>query len=298
VSVARGVRRDAVSAALVLTSIVLVCQPVLTRLVRQWADDPNTSHGLIVTPIAGYLIWGARRRWIATPAAPSGLGLVIVAGSLAAYAAGVLGAELFVSRISIVGLLAGAAIFIWGWRHLRLIAFPLMLLALTVPPPTIVLNQITFPLQLVASRVGETVISFAGVPVLREGNILVLASTSLEVAEACSGIRSLMSLVTLAVVAAYFRGGTLAGGLALVALAPPIAVVANAARVAGTGIAAHLVGPQAAEGFFHTFSGWLVFLVALALLALCERVITAIERWRAALQRAAARTELEVTCAP
>jgi exosortase len=170
-----------------------------------------------------------------------------------------------------------------------------VLVALSVPLPAIVLNQITFPLQLLASRVGETVIAAAGVPVLREGNVLVLAATTLEVAEACSGIRSLVSLVTLAVVTAYFRGGTTAGGVGLVLLAVPIAVIANAARVAGTGLAAHFWGQGAAEGFFHTFSGWLVFIVAAALLMLSERVITWVERSR---RYTPAGEATEATCAP
>jgi exosortase len=271
-------RRGAVSAALIAAAIAAAYWPVIAKLVRQWLDDENASHGLIVVPLAAYLVWASRDRWRATAVRPSLLGLLVVTASLGLYAAGVLGAELYLSRISLVGLVAGATVFVWGWGHLRLLAFPLALVALSIPLPAIVLNQITFPLQLVASRVGETVIAAAGVPVLREGNVLVLADTTLEVAEACSGIRSLVSLVTLAIVAAYFRGGTHTGGIVLVLLAVPIAVIANAARVAGTGLAAHFWGAEAAEGFFHTFSGWLVFVVAAALLLLNERVISRFER--------------------
>jgi exosortase len=271
-------RRDATSVALIAAAVAVAYWPVLAKLARQWLDDENASHGLIVVPLAVYLVWAARQRWGSTMVRPALTGLVAVAGSLVLYAAGILGAELYLSRMSLVGVLAGATLYVWGWSHLRLVLFPLALLALSVPLPAIVLNQVTFPLQLLASRVGETVISAAGVPVLREGNVLVLADTTLEVAEACSGIRSLVSLVTLAVVAAYFRGGTSAGGAALVVLAVPIAVIANAARVAGTGLAAHYWGAGAAEGFFHTFSGWLVFVVAAALLLLSERVIAHLER--------------------
>jgi exosortase len=271
-------RRDATSVALIAAAVAVAYWPVLAKLARQWLDDENASHGLIVVPLAVYLVWAARQRWGSIAVRPALAGLVAVAGSLILYAAGILGAELYLSRISLVGLLAGATLYVWGWSHLRIVLFPLALLALSVPLPAIVLNQVTFPLQLLASRVGETVIAAAGVPVLREGNVLVLADTTLEVAEACSGIRSLVSLVTLAVVAAYFRGGTSAGGAALVVLAVPIAVVANAARVAGTGLAAHFWGAGAAEGFFHTFSGWLVFVVAAALLLLSERFIAHLER--------------------
>jgi exosortase len=290
--VTKSNRRGAVGAALIAAAIAVAYGPVLAKLVRQWLDDPNASHGLLVVPLVVYLVWAARNRWRATTLRPSLAGLVTVAASLGLYAAGILGAELYLSRISLVGVLAGSTLFVYGWGHLRLITFPLALLALSVPLPAIILNQITFPLQLLASRVGETVIAAAGVPVLREGNVLVLADTTLEVAEACSGIRSLVSLVTLAVVAAYFRGGTRTGGIVLVMLAVPIAVIANAARVAGTGLAAHFWGPGAAEGFFHTFSGWLVFVVAAALLVLSERIISRFER----SHRYSPTTE--VTCAP
>lgn len=288
-------RRGAVSVALIAAAVAVAYSPVLVKLVRQWLDDENASHGLIVVPLAVYLVWSARHRWSQTTPRSAGTGLLVVGASLVLYVAGILGAELYLSRISLVGVLAGATLFVWGWRHLRLTAFSLVLVALSVPLPAIVLNQITFPLQLLASRVGETVIAAAGVPVLREGNVLVLAATTLEVAEACSGIRSLVSLVTLAVVTAYFRGGTTAGGVGLVLLAVPIAVIANAARVAGTGLAAHFWGQGAAEGFFHTFSGWLVFIVAAALLMLSERVITWVERSR---RYTPAGEATEATCAP
>jgi exosortase len=271
-------RRGALCVALIAAAVAVAYWPILLRLARQWLDDENASHGLIVVPLAVYLVWVARHRWRETAVRPAWVGLLVVVASLVLYTAGILGAELYLSRISLVGVLSGATLFVWGWGHLRLIVFPLALVALSIPLPAIVLNQITFPLQLLASRVGEATIAAAGVPVLREGNVLVLADTTLEVAEACSGIRSLVSLVTLAVVAAYFRGGSAAGGAALVMLAVPIAVVANAARVAGTGLAAHAWGPGVADGFFHTFSGWLVFIVAAGLLLLSERAIARLER--------------------
>jgi exosortase len=296
---ARSGRRDFEAAAIVLAALALAYAPVLVRLARQWATDENASHGLLVVPLAVYLLWSGRAAWRATPSAPSLWGLGILIASLGLFAAGILGAELFLSRISIVGLLAGAVAFIWGWGHVRRAAFPLTLVALAIPLPAIVLNQITMPLQLVASRAGEGLISLAGIPVLREGNVLILTETTLEVAEACSGIRSLVSLLTIAVAIAYLRGGSTAGGAVLVAAAIPIAIVANAARVAGTGVAAHMFGSQAAEGFFHGFSGWIVFGAALVLLLAAERGIAAVER-RADRRRAAVgdRGALEVTCAP
>ncbi|HEY6356729.1 MAG TPA: exosortase/archaeosortase family protein, partial [Vicinamibacterales bacterium] len=179
----------------------------------------------------------------------------------------------FLSRVSLLVVLTGVVLFLFGWRHLRMLAFPLAFLLLMVPLPAIVFNRIAFPLQLVASRFGETMISAANIPVLREGNVLVMANTSLEVAEACSGIRSLVSLITLALLYGYFTDRRLWVRLAIVASAIPVAIVANGARVAGTGIAAHYIGPDAAQGFFHEFSGWVVFIVAFLLLLLIQRLL-------------------------
>jgi exosortase len=294
----RDRRRDGLTAGILLASLLLAYLAVLARLARQWLDDANASHGLIVVPLAAWLVWSARGRWRALAPSPTWLGLAIVVASLGGYAAGVLGAELFLARISLVGVAAGTTLFVWGWRHLRLIAFPLILLALAVPLPVILSNQVTLPLQLLASRAGESLIWAAGVPVLREGNVLVLADTTLEVAEACSGIRSLVSLGTLALVAAYFRRGSLAGGATLVASSVPIAVAANAARVAGTGLVAHFVSAEAAEGFFHTFSGWLMFAAAVALMLACERAIARVERAVERKKVDSAKAALEVSCAP
>jgi exosortase len=142
-----------------------------------------------------------------------------------------------------------------------------------IPLPAIIFNQIAFPLQLFASRVGEVALGVAGVPVLREGNVITLPTVTLEVAEACSGIRSLVSLLTLAIVIGQLSEPRRWIRSALAATAVPVAIAANAARVAGTGIAAHYVGASAAEGFLHTFSGWLVFVVALALLLGTHRAL-------------------------
>jgi exosortase len=151
--------------------------------------------------------------------------------------------------------------------------FPLAFLILMIPLPAILFNQIAFPLQLIASQFGEAVIRAVDIPVLREGNVLILANISLEVAEACSGIRSLISLITLAVVFGYIGDSRNWARVAITASAIPVAVVTNGARVAGTGVAAHYYGKAAAEGFFHEFSGWLVFIAAFALLLLIHRVL-------------------------
>jgi len=169
-------------------------------------------------------------------------------------------------------VLAGSAWFVLGRRHLRLLAFPLAFALLMIPLPAIVFNQIAFPLQLAASRAAEVCLSALRIPALRDGNVIYLSTITLEVAEACSGIRSLVSLITLGVVFGYFTETTRLRRVLLVVATIPIAIVANALRVAGTGVLAHFAGPEAAEGFFHSFAGWLVFMAAAVMLVLLQRL--------------------------
>lgn len=259
-------------AACGLSGIVLYWG-VLARLIHDWSVDDNYSHGFLIVPIALYLAWERRDRLRTLPSSPSWVGLLVVAASLAVLVAGVLGVELFLTRTSLIGVLAGAILFLYGWGHLRLLAFPLAFLILMIPIPAIIFNQIAFPLQLLASKAGVAVMTACAVPVLREGNVIILASTTLEVAEACSGIRSLVSLLTLGIIYAYFTDPRNGVRVLLTLATVPIAILANALRVAGTGIAATVWGAAAAEGFFHSFSGWLVFVFAFAMLLALHRII-------------------------
>ena len=254
------------SLALLAGGFGLLYWPVITKLVHDWGINENYSHGYLIPPLAAYLAWERRHALMRTAASGSSIGLVVLSGSIAVLLVGILGAELFLSRIAMLGTLVGAVLFILGWRHLALLAFPIGILLLMIPIPAILFNQIVFPLQLVASRAGEAVVASAGIPVLREGNIMILANTTLEVAEACSGIRSLVSLLTLAIVFGYFTDPRAGVRVAIALCAIPVAIVANALRVAGTGIAAHYYGSAAAEGFFHSFSGWIVFIAAFLML--------------------------------
>jgi exosortase len=246
---------------------------IVSSLARLWASDDNYSHGFFVIPLALYFCWERRDALKSARRQPTILGLILIAVSLAVLLAGLLGAELFLTRISLIGVIAGVVLFVWGWQHFRTLAFPLVFLLLMIPLPTIVFNQIAFPLQLLASRAGETVINLAGIPVLREGNVLQLPSRTLEVAEACSGIRSLVSLIMLAIVLGHFTERRTGRRILITLAAIPIAILANAARVAGTGLASELISPAAAEGFLHTFSGWLLFVVAFIGLVAVQRAL-------------------------
>src|SRR5262249_31782843 len=259
--------------ALLTVGLVLVYWQVLRKLVFDWANDDNYSHGFLIVPLALYFVWERRHKLQQIAPRPTWFGLVVVAGSIFVLLAGLLGAELFLTRISLLGVLAGSILFLLGWSHLRVLIFPLAFLLLMIPLPAIIFNQIAFPLQLLASRTGEYVISSADIPVLREGNVLVLATTSLEVAEACSGIRSLISLLTLGIVFGYFTDprGWVRTVIALSAV--PVAIISNGARVAGTGIAAHRWGPSVAQGFFHEVSGWVLFMLAFVLILGLQQLI-------------------------
>ena len=266
-------RKPWLAGALIGVGFALLYRQVIVKLVMDWYTDDNYSHGFLIVPLALYFAWERRGRLAKMPLAPNAFGLVVVLGSVGVLMAGLLGSELFLTRISIVGTVAGVLLFVCGWQHLRALAFPVAFLLLMMPIPAILFNQIAFPLQLLASQFGESAMRIANVPVLREGNVLILAKTTLEVAEACSGIRSLVSLLTLAIVLGYFSDPR-RWVRTLVALSSiPVAIVTNGFRVAGTGVAAHRFGAGAAEGFFHEFSGWLVFVTAFMLLLAVQRAI-------------------------
>jgi exosortase len=246
--------------------IFLLYYAIVWNLVRDWWNDPNFSHGFFVPMFSGFLVWQKRQQLAALPLRPTWFGVLAAAGAMLWLVVGVLGSELFLSRSSLVALAAGLILAFGGWAHFRLLLFPWALLFLMIPIPAIIFNQVTFPLQLLASRLASAVLSAAGVPVLRQGNVIHLAAMPLEVAEACSGIRSLISLGTLALMYGYFLERRSLPRVALALAAVPIAVAANSARIVGTGLLVQYWDPEKALGFFHEFSGLVVFLVSLALL--------------------------------
>jgi exosortase D (VPLPA-CTERM-specific) len=265
--------RTTTALALLLASYVLLYHDIAVKLVQDWAFDENYSHGFLIVPIALYFIWGRRHELATLKLCPSILGLIVVIASLSVLLVGLLGSELFLTRISLLGILSGTVVFLYGWQHLRILALPLAFLLLMIPIPRIVFDQLVFPLQLLASRLAEISLSALDVPVLREGNLIVLANATLEVAEACSGLRSLISLLTLGIVYGYFADPRAGVRIALVLGTVPVAIIANGLRVAGTGLAAQYYGAKAAEAFFDTFSGWVLFTIAFVLLFVLYRFL-------------------------
>jgi exosortase len=240
--------------------------PMLSQLVLQWWQDPDYGHGFFVPLFSGYVLWRQRERWTKSEINPTDFGLLVMLGAVGLLLAGSLGAELFTSRLSLLVLLTGLTLFLGGWKVLRAVSFPLGFLIFMIPIPAIIYNQITFPLQLLASRFGAFWLELVQVPVLRDGNVLIMSNYSLEIVEACSGIRSLMALVALATAYGYFLEPRRWVRYVLVILMVPTAIVSNAIRIMGAGVLAHRFGPVAAEGFLHEFSGWVIFLVALVLM--------------------------------
>ncbi len=251
---------------------------ILRYLVYNWWIDPNFSHGFFVPAFSLFVLWQRRSALRKMEAEPSWWGSLFIAGALAMMVVGVLGAELFLSRSSFVVLLGGLVVQFFGWGVFRAVLFPWAVLFLMIPIPTIIFNQITFPLQLLASRLATTLLSLLGVPVLREGNVIQLPVMSLEVAEACSGIRSLVSLTTLAIIYGYFLETRTSRRIWMAVFAVPIAVAANALRVMGTGLVAQYWDPSKAEGFFHEFSGWIIFILSLGMLLLVHRAMRLFDR--------------------
>ena len=246
---------------------------IAIKLVIDWYNIPDYSHGFLVPLFSLFLLWDKRKQIAATPVRPTWAGLPLVVFGLITLIFGVYGVDLFTSRISFVFLLAGLVWTFFGTQILREVIFPIAVLLLAIPFPAIIFNQITFPLQLLASRLASMILPLLGVPVLQEGNVIELPVMKLEVAEACSGIRSLMSLFTLAVFYGYFleRGTKRRVILALASI--PIAVAANVARIVGTGLCVQYWDPAKALGFFHEFSGWVMFVISLICLYLIHRLM-------------------------
>jgi len=249
---------------------------ILGRLAQQWTHDPNFSHGFFVPAFSLFVLWQERGRLSALPVKPSWTGLPIVLLALCVLVLGNLGAELFLSRTSLLVLMAGLVIFFLGWQYFRAVLFPWAFLLLMIPIPSILFNQITFPLQLLASKVASDVLPLAGVPVLREGNVIGLPLMQLEVAEACSGIRSLLSLATLTIIYGYLMESRIWIRVLLAIASVPIAVAANSFRIVGTGLLVQYWDPEKAEGFFHLFSGWLIFVMSLAMLFALHKLLRTI----------------------
>ena len=246
---------------------------ILRDLAWQWWDDPNYTHGFLVPLFSGFLVWQRRNQLAALPPRGSWIGLPVLLAGVGALLLGDLAAENFLIRSSLIVVLAGLVLFHLGRDSFRVLAFPLLFLFFMIPLPATVFYAVAFPLQNLAARNAAWTLDHLGVPVLLDGNVIHLTRLSLGVAEACSGIRSLITLLSAAVAWAALTIPGIWGMVAFVAAVVPITIIANAGRVVMTGLIAQWFGIEYAEGFFHTFSSWLVFVFAFVCLLGLHRLI-------------------------
>jgi exosortase len=237
-------------------------------MVLHWKIVPDYSHGFLVAPLALFFAWERKPSLARARVEGSWWGLLPLALGAASLAIGRLGVELTAMRVGFVLTLIGLVLLLYGREVSRILAFPLLFLFLMVPLPQSLVNVIAFPLQLIAARAAVGALHWLSIPALLEGNIIHLADTKLFIEEACSGLRSLMALLTLGVVFAYFFRKHALERLVLVASTIPIAILVNAVRVALTGVLTHRFGEHAASGFIHDFQGVITFAVAFLLLLL------------------------------
>ncbi len=249
--------------------------PIAWPLVRQCWQDPNYTYGLFVPAFSLLLLWEERKRLAELPLRPAWVGLGIILLALFALVAGVASSEFFLPRASLLLLIVGMIVFLAGWKHLAAVAFPLGFLVLMLPSETIA-SELTFPLQILSSKLATLLLLGVGVPAAREGNIILLHAARLGVTEACSGIRFLFSLVALSVIYGYLTESRTSLRVALAVAAAPISVLANALRIAATGFVVQHWGVNRAEGTLHLFSGWLVFVAALAMIFALHRLLRAL----------------------
>lgn len=258
--------------------LVLCYGPVLMRLVDQWNNDEDMGHGFFVPVIAAYIAWQKRDQLVGRSFKPNYFGLAIVVFAAVQMYIGVLGAELFLARTAFVEAVVGTVLFLGGTYAFRVLLFPLFLLCFMIPLPAVIYNRITFPLQIFASQVAAFVLELIGIPVLRDGNVLELPSQKLNVVEACSGIRSLLSLTFFSLVYGYFCEKKVWMRVALFFATVPIAIIANSGRVTLTGIMSE-INPELAHGSAHTASGLVIFMIALLVMVVVHQFINRAYQW-------------------
>jgi exosortase D (VPLPA-CTERM-specific) len=289
--------------AIVVLAVVFLYVHVLNKLVGHWWVDENYSHGLLVPFIIGYIIWFKFPDLKKTPLTPQmWVGGSLIIAALIMLLGGTLGAELFVQRVSFVLMVAGIVIYFLGLAIFRMLSVSFVLFLLAIPIPQIIFNKIAFPLQIYASQIAVWGIRVFGVPTVRKGNVIEILPEgavqiiALEVVEACSGIRSLMTLMTLGLILVYFtrtneskfpgdwfafvKNSDFWRGMIVMLSAIPIAILTNAGRVTATGVLTYYYGKKATESFVHDLAGWLVYLVALILLIAVNFVLKKFMKWK------------------
>ena len=261
-------------AALSLATLVFIMYAsVLGSLARQWWNDPNYGHGFFVPVFAGYVLWSGRERLRGLPFKPKNFGLAIMVFAIGLRVLGTLGAELFIARLSLVILISGIVLFLAGSQVLKSIAFPIGYLFFMIPLPAIMYYQLTIPLQMWASRLGASGLVALGIHTVRQGNLLILPNCTLNVVEACSGIRSLLSLLAAVVAYGYLaESSTWKRGVLAVA-SIPVAIAANGLRLIATGVLSYYFGASVDSGVVHLALGLGFFVLAFLSILLVHKLL-------------------------
>lgn len=247
-------------------SLLLAYHQVFHGLVVSWLQDDNNSHGFIVPVVSAYLVWQRRDKLLNKPLIPSDWGLLLIVFGILMLVVGWLATEYFSMRFSFIVILAGCVIFWFGWSYLAILAGPIVYLVLMVPIPAIVYDAVAFPLKVLVSKVSVAIMKTMGIMVVREGNVMAFPNITLEVVNACSGLRSLTSLLAIGLAYMILFVHKFWHRVIVVAMIFPVALAANMVRVVGTGVLAQYFGAVAAEGFFHEFAGLVIFLVSISML--------------------------------
>jgi len=258
------------SLSILVLSFAALYHHVLFKLVQDWITDDNYSHGFLIPIIAAYLVWQRREKLAKLPVRPSNTGLIFLLAGLSMCLVANIGAELFTMRFSILILIWGVIVFLLGFEFGKATLIPVIYLFFMIPLPAIIWNKIAFPLKLFVTRMAADTINLINIPAYREGNIIYLSNTTLQVVDACSGMRSLASLLALSAAFAFITSHSKTKKWMLFLSAVPIAILLNIVRLSATAVLAQHYGPQVAQGFLHEFSGILVFLFAIAILYFCH----------------------------
>lgn len=266
-------RRGYLGAIVVLLSILFSYWQTLDALTTQWLNNEDFSHGLLIVPISAWLIWRKREEIGRLPIASDWRGIGLFFGAAGLYVVGELGAELFTIRVSMLLFVIASVWTFFGLSLMRCIAFPLAFLFLMLPLPGFIYRNMTFPLQLISSKWSVVLLQWLGVMAYREGNVIDIGFTQLQVVEACNGLRFILPLFTMGVLFSYWESKSWWKRLVLIGATIPIAVLSNVVRIAGTGIISLYWGAKAAEGFFHSFSGWVIFMGCFGVFLLLNQLL-------------------------
>ena len=256
-----------------LASLTVLYLPFLPTLVAAWDTNSDYSHGYFIPFISIYMIWSVRDQLARVAIEPSNLGLGLVIAGLGLLVIAKIGSELFLQRLSLIVVLLGLVLFLFGREYFKLLKWPIIYLIFMIPSPAIIWNKIAFPLQIFGSYLTEHIIRFLGIPIFRQGNVLHLAETTLEIVAACSGLRSLLTMFALSSLLVWMSSLPTVRKWILFFCAAPAAILANIIRLTTTALLASRYGSDVAHGFLHNFSGLLTFVVGFSLLLLTYKLL-------------------------